>query len=56
MVKFNCSDTGMDCGFKIETRTEDELLKHIANHAKWAHNLDPIPSETLESVKKVIKK
>ncbi|MFX1234460.1 MAG: DUF1059 domain-containing protein [Promethearchaeota archaeon] len=44
MPKFACSDIGMKCGFKVEAGTEDELMNHIGNHAKWAHNLDPIPT------------
>ena len=55
MPKFKCSDIGMDCGFKIQTNTEKELMNHIGNHAKWAHNMDTIPAKTLESVKKAIK-
>jgi predicted small metal-binding protein len=55
MNSFKCSDIGMKCGFTIQSDSKDELMKHIANHAKWAHKLDPIPKETLESVKKAIK-
>ncbi|MFX1496935.1 MAG: DUF1059 domain-containing protein [Promethearchaeota archaeon] len=56
MPKFACADVGIDCGFKVEAGTENELMKHIGNHAKWAHNMDPIPTETLNAVKKAIKK
>ncbi|MFW9829874.1 MAG: DUF1059 domain-containing protein [Candidatus Thorarchaeota archaeon] len=56
MSKFKCADIGMDCGFKIQTNNETELMKHFGNHAKWAHNMNIIPPETLESVKKAIKK
>lgn len=55
MPKFKCADIGMECGFKIQTKTQDEIMNHIANHAKWAHNMDTIPNDTLESVKKAIK-
>ena len=54
MPKFVCSDIGMDCGFEIKAATKEELLQHIGNHAKIAHNLDPIPSDTLEAVKNAI--
>ena len=46
---------GMDCGFKIKTNTEQEIMNHIGNHAKGAHKMDTIPPETLESVKNAIK-
>ncbi|MFW9874086.1 MAG: DUF1059 domain-containing protein [Candidatus Thorarchaeota archaeon] len=55
MPKFKCANIGMDCGFKIQAGNETELMKHIGNHAKWAHNMDTIPPETLENVKKAIK-
>jgi predicted small metal-binding protein len=55
MASFKCSDIGLECGFAIETASKDELLKHVVNHAKWAHNMDPIPNETLETVKKAVK-
>jgi predicted small metal-binding protein len=56
MPTFKCSDIGLKCGFSIQTSSEDELMKHVANHAKWAHKMDPLPSETVEKVKKAIKK
>jgi predicted small metal-binding protein len=55
MASFKCSDIGLDCGFTIKVGSQEELLKHVANHAKWAHDMDPIPSETLETVKKAVK-
>jgi predicted small metal-binding protein len=55
MSKFKCADIGMDCGFEIKVDNETELMNHIGNHAKWAHNLDTVPPETLESIKKAIK-
>jgi len=53
--KFKCKDIGMDCSFKAKAKTEDELMKQIAVHAKEAHNLDPIPEDVLSKVKKAIK-
>ena len=55
MPKFKCRDIGMDCGFKAKARTEGELMKHIAAHAKEVHNLDPVPDDILKKVKKAIK-
>jgi predicted small metal-binding protein len=55
MAKFECSDIGMDCGFKIEVDSEEELMSHIGNHAKMAHNIDPVPDDTLEAIRKAIK-
>ncbi len=56
MPSFKCKDIGMKCGFTAKAKTEDELMKLIAGHAKSAHNLDPIPPETMDKIKKAIKK
>ncbi|MDG7006674.1 MAG: DUF1059 domain-containing protein [Nitrososphaerota archaeon] len=53
--EFACKDIGMDCGFKASAKTEEELMPKIAQHAKAAHQLDPIPAETALKVKAAIK-
>jgi predicted small metal-binding protein len=45
-----------DCGFQTSAPTEAELMKKIAEHAKTAHNMDPIPPAVMEKVKAAIKK
>jgi predicted small metal-binding protein len=32
-----CADSGMDCPGEFQTRTEDELTKHIELHVREAH-------------------
>ena len=32
-----CKDVGVNCDFKAEASTEDELLRKVAQHAKDAH-------------------
>ncbi len=56
MPSFVCKDTGMDCPFTATAPTEAELMKKIAEHAKSAHKLDPIPPDVMAKVKSVIKK
>jgi predicted small metal-binding protein len=53
--EFVCKDIGMNCGFKASAKTEEELMPKIAQHAKEAHQLDPVPAETLQKIKAAIK-
>ncbi|MDH5695086.1 MAG: DUF1059 domain-containing protein [Dehalococcoidia bacterium] len=56
MPSFQCKDMGMTCGWKAEAKTEDELLKKIADHAAKAHNMKEISPEQMKKVKAAIKK
>jgi len=55
MPSFKCADIGMPCKFEATAKTEPELMKKIAEHAKAAHKIDPIPADLLTKVKKAIK-
>ena len=35
--KLACADTGAKCSFEVVTDTKDELMEHVAVHAKCAH-------------------
>lgn len=52
----SCKDTGADCGFAVTTKTEDELMQHIATHAASAHPDLELTPETVASVKSLIRK
>ncbi len=54
-VSVSCKDVGVDCDFKAEAQTEEELLKKLAQHAKEAHNMSSIDAATLAKVKSAIK-
>ena len=56
MPSFRCKDIGVSCGFEATAKTEDELMKKIAKHARKAHNMKTISSDDMKKVKKVIKK
>jgi predicted small metal-binding protein len=45
-----------NCGFQASAPTEAELMKKIAEHAKTAHKMDPIPPDVMAKVKAAIKK
>ncbi|MEI7433229.1 MAG: DUF1059 domain-containing protein [Methanomicrobiales archaeon] len=54
MPSFVC--IGKGCGFETSAPTEAELMIKIAEHAKTAHNMDPIPPDMMVKVKAAIKK
>ena len=56
MPSFKCKDTGMSCSFETTAKTEDELMKKIAEHAGKVHNMKTIPPDVMGKVKKAIKK
>mgnify|MGYP001072874179 CR=1 FL=1 len=56
MPSFRCRDIGMRCEFETTAKTEDELMKKIAEHARKAHNMETIPPDVMAKVKKAIKK
>ena len=55
-VSVACKDVGVNCDFKAEAQTEEELLKKVAQHAKEAHNMSSIDAATLAKVKSAIKR
>ena len=46
----------MDCSWSATGKTETELLKKIAGHAKTSHNISTIDDAMLKKVKQAIKK
>lgn len=51
----NCSDAGQDCPFAVTTKTEDELMQHVASHASAAHPDMELTPETIAQVKGLIR-
>jgi len=56
MPSFKCKDIGMSCGFEATARTNEELMKKIAEHASKAHGMKTIPPDVIAKVKNAIKK
>jgi len=50
-----CRDIGVDCGGVIRAKTEAELMKKVAEHAKKVHGMSKIPPELAAKVKKAIR-
>jgi predicted small metal-binding protein len=51
----SCSDAGPDCPFAVTTKTEDELMQHVAAHAATAHPDMELTPETIAQVKGLIR-
>ncbi|OLS13660.1 MAG: hypothetical protein RBG13Loki_2726 [Promethearchaeota archaeon CR_4] len=56
LPSFACKDIGMDCTWKANDKSQEGLMKKIADHAKKAHNMTSIDPALLEKVKGAIKK
>jgi len=56
MPSFKCKDIGLDCPFEASAKTEDELMKKIAEHAGKEHGMKTVPDDTMAKIKKAIKK
>ena len=41
-------------GFEATAKTEDELIKKIAEHANKAHNMKTIPPDVMAKVREAI--
>ena len=39
MIKLSCKETGLECDYIAEGKTEDEVLKNISEHAVHVHNM-----------------
>jgi predicted small metal-binding protein len=55
MKSFACKDIGMQCDFVTKARTEEALMKKIAEHVKKAHNMQNIDEAMLSKIKSAIK-
>lgn len=39
MIKLSCRESGLECDYIAEGKTEDEILRHISEHAIRVHNM-----------------
>ena len=39
MVRLSCKESGLECDYIAEGKTEDEVLRHISEHAVSVHNM-----------------
>jgi len=50
----HCRDLGFDCDGVVRSESEEELMAHVAEHAKNVHNLN-VTNELADQVKSVIR-
>ena len=55
MPEFKCSDIGLQCGFKTEAVSRDELMFSIGMHALKEHNMNEVDPNVLKSIQNAIR-
>ena len=55
MPEFKCSDIGMQCGFKTEAPSREEILVKVGMHACKVHGMDEVDANTLKAIQNAIK-
>ncbi len=49
--KMVCAESGAKCPFEVVADTREELMQHVAIHAKMAHpGMTPPPPEVMEKM------
>jgi predicted small metal-binding protein len=51
----HCRDVGFDCDGVVRAETEEAVLKAVAAHAKEVHQLETVPPEVVEKVRRVMR-
>lgn len=39
MIKLSCKETGLECDYFVEGKTEDEVMERISEHAVKVHKM-----------------
>ncbi len=50
-----CKDVGIDCDFVARGKTEEEVLKKAAEHARKDHGVKRVTKDYINSWKKLIR-
>lgn len=50
-----CRDLGMECGFQAHGKTDDEVLRQTAEHAKDKHGIATMPPDLQQKARAAIK-
>ncbi|MFB3766291.1 MAG: DUF1059 domain-containing protein [Methanotrichaceae archaeon] len=55
--EYMCRETTNDktCGFKVQAKTEEEVMQHAKLHAENTHGMSEMPGETESKIKKNIR-
>ncbi len=55
MKTFACGDVIPDCAVLVRGHDDDDVLRQVAEHARAAHGIDPVPREVVEQVRRRIR-
>ncbi len=53
--RIDCADMGMDCDYRAQADTEDELLALVVDHARRVHGIEEVTPEMQQQVQAVIR-
>jgi predicted small metal-binding protein len=51
MKQFACGSVVPGCTAQFQAESEDEILGHVATHAREEHGMDEVPAEVVEKVR-----
>ena len=54
MKEFRCGQLVPGCEARFEAESEEEILRHVAGHAREAHGMDEVPPEVVDQVRATI--
>ena len=54
MPSFKCRNTGKKCRFEVDADTEEQVLEEAVEHMETEHDMETVPPETIENIKKTI--
>jgi predicted small metal-binding protein len=54
MKRFRCGEIVPGCEWTIEGESDEQILGHVAEHAREEHGMDEVPPEVQERVRSLI--
>lgn len=55
MKTFGCKDIGMNCDWKVEAKTDEEVVREVKLHAEKAHNIRTVSDELMKKIRSRIR-
>lgn len=54
MKQFRCGEVVPGCEWTIEGESDEQILEHVAEHARDEHGMDEVPPEVQDRVRSLI--
>ena len=51
----HCRDLGPDCNFVARGQNENDVMRQVADHARTAHGIDPVPPDLAQKAQASIR-